>query len=410
MPVSLLIAIRYIFTKRNFQFITIISIISIIGITVGVAALIIVMSIFNGFQELTEKQIVGYDPHIRISPKKGAWLNNIDSIIIPIQSNSEITSFAKVISGKVVGINNNIVQVFNLQGIEEDNSKFFNEVKKSIVLGKFKFQDNFGNPGIVIGAGLSDKLKVLPGDSLLIVSPKMVESSITSFKPYKSTKVIVMGIFQTNIQDFDYRDGFVLSNTAKKIFYSPSNSFSSLELRIKDSYSSFKIAKQLKSSLNQNLKIETWQDLNMDLYRIMKFERIAAFLILMLIIVLAVFNVLVSLTMTVVEKKSDISVLKAMGANSKMIRSIFLAEGSFIGIISTISGVLLGLGFCYGQIYYKWFAIDTNKYIIDAIPLSVDYNDVIIVIIVSLILSTLATLYPSLRAGKQEIAKGIRAE
>ncbi len=410
MPVELIIAIRYIFTKRNFQFITIISFISIIGITVGVAALIIVMSIFNGFQELTERQLMGYDPHIRISPKDGNRLMNSDSIMQIINKNQNVILSSKLLSGKVVGINNNIVQVFNLQGIDKKSADFYSEVKSNIVAGKFKLTLEDETPGIIIGAGLAEKLKVMPGDSVKIVSPRIIESSISSFKPYQSINVVVTALFQTNIQDFDIRDGFVMMPTARKIFHTPGEIVSSIELKIKGTYKSYQIGDELKKSLKNEYKIETWQDLNNDLYKIMKFERIAAFLILSLIIILAVFNVLVSLTMTVVEKRSDISALKAMGANSKVIRNIFLAEGSFIGIISTLAGILLGLGFCYGQINFKWFAIDTNKYIIDAIPVSVNFNDVLIVAAVSLVLSTIATIYPSMRASNQDIIKGIRSE
>ena len=142
----------------------------------------------------------------------------------------------------------------------------------------------------------------------------------------------------------------------------------------------------------------------------MRFEQLAAFVILSIIILIAVFNVLASLTMSVIDKKSDIGILKAIGANKEGITRIFRNVGLFSGVFSTVLGTALGLFLCYGQINFKWFKVDTSKFIIDAIPVKIDYFYVLIVIITSIVLSVIATIYPSKRAAKTNILNALRSE
>lgn len=422
MKIELKVALRYIVTKRSFHFISVITFMSLIGITVGVAALISVLSIFNGFQDLTKEQFIGFDPHIRIAPNKGAWIKVSDSLINEIKNIPQVKLLTKTIMGRVVGINDTELQVFSLVSIPSDNIDFLEGVRKTTVFGNFSLKTKDGFPAIVLGNALADRLRVLPGDTIKLVSPKMIEQSIVGFQRQREVRAVLTGIFNSNIKDYDIMYGFA-SDTLGKLMLNPKvGNISSIDIKLNDIEDLEKVkdiiskmflpgVQTSSQGLNpeqNNYKVQSWQDLNTDLFNIMRFERLATFSILSIIILLAVFNVLVSLSMTVVEKRQDIGILKAMGASTRTIRNIFLWEGLIIGIVSTFTGTALGLFVCWGQITFKWFRIDSNKFIIDAIPVSINPEDVIIVALFSLFLTSIATIYPAYRAASTQVIEAIR--
>ncbi|MBX3042919.1 MAG: ABC transporter permease [Candidatus Kapabacteria bacterium] len=410
MKIELRIALRYIITKRSFHFISVITILSLIGITVGVAALISVLSIFNGFQNLTKAQFIGFDPHLRIVPEKGAWIDADEKLIEKIRSMPETKQVTKTIGGRIVGINDKELQVFSLVSIPKEDLDFLEGVRKTTIFGNFSIQTSSGFPAMVMGNALADRLRVLPGDTIKLVSPKMIEQSVVGFQRQREVRAVVTGIFNSNIKDYDIMYGFA-SDTLGKLLLNPKiGHYSTIDIKLHK----IENLEYVKSNLHtltagiSNIKIQSWQDLNPDLFNIMRFERFATFSILSIIIVLAVFNVLVSLSMTVVEKRQDIGILKALGAGRSMIRNIFLWEGIIIGIVSTTIGTALGLFLTWGQINFKWFRIDASKFIIDAIPVAVSTSDVVIVALFSLFLTSIATIYPAFRASSTEVIEAIR--
>jgi len=404
------IGFRYIFTKRSFHVITVISIISLIGIVIGVAALISVMSIFNGFREFTEKQLIGFDPHIRIIGKNGAWINESDSLLKQIDKISEIKSFAPSIQGRSIAINGNNMQVFTTNAIDENYLNKVSDIEKTIISGNFFTGFYNSIPSIVLGVGVADRLKVLPGDTITVISPKAIESSIKSFQIANPIKLIVSGLFQTNAKDFDNVHAFTDISIGKRLFKPPYNSISTIDIKLKNTDDVNKIKQKLELIVDEDSEVATWYELHKQLYDIMNFERNLAFVIISLIIIIAVFNVLASLTMTVVEKRKDIGILKAMGASKRQIRNIFIIQGTTIGIISTVIGTILGLAFCYGQIEFGWFKLGGANFLISAIPVSIDYYNVLSICIVSLVLSFVASIYPAKRASDTIVIEAIRNE
>lgn len=398
------IALRYIFSKRSYNFITVITTISLIGITIGVAAIIAVLSIFNGFQDITQNQITGFDPHIRIISKNGN-INENDSLLNKIH-NSDITASAYMLEGKAIATNNSKLQVFNALSTDGKNEELFNIVINNMLTGNFDISDRVFDKAL-IGARLADKLRVMPGDTLTLFSPEMMESSLISYRIPQPVKVTVWGIYQMNIKDYDDY-AFINLKAAQRLFRT--SEFSQLDIKLDDYNKAETVKSQISKQLGSDYIINSWIDINKDLYNIMKFERMASFMIMSLIIIIAVFNILASLTMTVVEKQKDIAVLKSLGATESSLKKIFMFEGVLIGIISTIAGVIIGLIFCYGQINFKWFKIDGNKYIIDAIPLVINYWDVLLISAFSLLLSILATIYPARVASRTNITESLKSE
>ena len=409
MNLPLKIAIRYIFTLRSFHFITFITIISIIGIVIGVGALISVMSIFNGFGEFTEKQLIGLDPHIRIIPQKGAWLDDYKSYTNKLVNYKDIGGYSPVVQGRIIAFKNDNMKVVQLSGYDPAQYSNVSGVGNNSVAGKFFIGEMGGRRYIALGSNLAYSLKASPGDNIFLMSLNSVESSIKTMSRQQGIEFIVSSVFQTNNPEYDNTLGVTSIELASSLLGTPVGSASGIDIRMKmvDDAETYKVKL---SQEFKNCDILTWYDLHKELYNILRFERISVFIVLSLIIVIAVFNVLASLAMTVFEKKSDIAIMKSLGATDKSILKIYLYLGMVIGVISTFLGTAAGLGFCYGQIQFNWFELNSAQYLISSLPMEVRTTDVLLVIAVSLSLSFLAALYPAKRASKQNIIESIRNE
>lgn len=410
MKLPLKIALRYLFSFRRIHFITFITIISIVGIVIGVAALIIVMSIFNGFGKFTEKQLIGIDPHLRIEPAKGVWLKNYKDIFTKLESIKEIKAFAPVINGRMIITTKDNMKVVQLFGFNANNYSTVSGLANSTIMGEFKIDEGIDGPSIVLGSGLAYALRVNSESVVQIYSFKNVETSILSMSHHPTgMSLIVRGVFSTNNPEYDDTYGITTIENAARLLKAPDNAVSNIDIRLYDVNRADEVKDLLERKFS-DYKILSWFDLHHELYTILKLERMAVFIVLSLIIIIAVFNILASLSMTVVEKRPDIGVLKVMGANDKIIKKTFLYLGMLIGIISTTIGTILGLAVCYGQINYHWFKIHSSQYLIDAIPVEIAWTDVLLVIVVSLGFSFLATMYPAKRASSVPVIEAIREE
>ncbi|MEJ5244879.1 MAG: ABC transporter permease [Bacteroidota bacterium] len=408
MKVDNLISLRYIFPKHSFNFISYVTFLSILGIIIGNASLVAVQSIFNGFQELTLKQIVGIDPHLRIVPQKGNYINLNNINIEKIKAIKQIHYINPTVQSKVVAVHNSKMQVFNLNGLEPNSNLLNNELPKYIISGSLGIFNQLSEQTIFIGSALAERLQVSVGESIELFTPNDIESSLLAFSQPKGYTVTVGAIFNTNIKDYDLTVAFISSNDLKNLLSIPSNSVNSIDIFLDDFQKAEEEKAKLSNALPSEVKIQTWKELNSQLYSIMKFEKLVSFAIVGIIIIIAVFNLFASLSMTLTEKQQDIATLKALGANEKLIKKIFLKVGLLIGVISTFLGIMLGIVFVFVQSHYKWFKIDINRYIIDAIPVSLNAVDVLIVAFFSIFLCFLATIYPANQAVKINIAEELR--
>jgi len=254
------------------------------------------------------------------------------------------------------------------------------------------------------------KLSVRIGDTLTATSLKSIENMITNFLVIPNTQIfIVSGIYKSNSKSNDDMFAYTNLNSAKRLL--GSSNISGFEVKLHD----YETAKQVKDEIERkiasdNISIQTWYDMNKEFYNVLQLERWGAFILLLLIISVATFNILGSLTMSVIEKRRDIGILRSMGASKNSILKIFMFEGILIGIIGTVSGFLIGIVICYLQIEFKLYPLDPMKYIIDAIPVKLQTSDLIIIPIVSMLLSFLAALYPAKRAVKLNVIDTIKYE
>ena len=403
------IAKRYLVSKHKINFITIISIISIAGITVGVAALIVVLSVFNGFGSLVTDYLMNLDPHVRITAISNEGERDIKNLEQLLNNQKDIKSYSPFIEGKVLAYNKGITQVINLKGITKESVNNVYKLNENIIYGDDKFFDP-KSAKAVIGLQLADKLQTLVGDTLLLISPTNIEQSISQLSLPLSKKIIIEGIFSSKNNEYDEAYIFCNLNDAQYLF-GYKNNFQGYDIRLNDISDSDKFKKTILTQLNPNdYSVNTWYDFHQELYSVMQVERWTAYIILSLIIAVATFNILGSLSMSVIEKKRDIGILRSMGVTEKSILQIFMFEGLLIGILGTLFGVIIGYLVCYIQIHYNIYPLDPTQYKIDSLPIQIRISDFFFISGAAMLLSFLASLYPAKKAAKINPISAIKWE
>jgi len=404
------IAKKYLGTKHKLNFITIISILSTLGITIGVAALIIVISVFNGFGSLAKQMLLDFDPHIKIVSISENSKESFDNLNTILNNTNEVKSFYPYLDGKIVLHNKKAYQFINFKGIVKriDNDEW--GVTSSIYTGKLELENEHDIPSIALSLKTSLKLSCRVGDTITATSLKSIEKMLVNFLSFPVTKrFVVSGIYQSNNKSSNMEYTFSSLKSAQKLL--GTKNISGYELRLIDIENSEMVKAKLENQINsEHFSVYTWYDMHKDFYDVMQIERWGAFILLMLIISVATFNILGSLTMSVIEKRRDIGILRSMGVKKKSILRIFMFEGLLIGTIGTALGFILGLLVCYLQIEFKLYPLDPMKYIIDAIPIKLEVTDLILIPIASMFLSFVASLYPAKRAVKLNVIDSIKYE
>ena len=408
MAVDLFIAKRYLVSKKESGFISVISMISVAGVTVGVAALVVVLSVFNGFNGLVSSILVGFDPHLRIERNPSTSAGELAGLLSRLRSDPRVAGAGGFVSGKAMIVSRNQSKVVYVRGLDPDAIDKVSGMRQKIVLGSLEFADSTAND-LAIGMTLADRLGIVTGDSVMVISPAGSQRALLGFGLPIVRTFRVSAIYESDNKDYDALYGYVSLRSAQELFLMPSE-LTGIEVRFREIAYSDGVKKEIERAYPSKFLVQTWYDLHKDLYTVMEIERWAAYVILCLIIGVASFNLLGSLTMSVIEKTRDIGILKAMGATNRDIVSIYRIEGLIVGIIGSVAGSLLGVAVCLLQIHYHLFALDPNVYIIPAIPVEIHAADFVAVAAAAVGLSYLATLYPAARAAKLLPAEAIRWE
>ncbi len=404
------IARRYLFSKHKLNFITIISLISITGITIGVAALIVVLSVFNGFGSLVTKFLMNFDPDLRVEYQTDKVLNTDNEIVSAFKQINDIKSYAPFVSGKVLAYSSGITQVITLKGIDTSAINKLYNIKKSILYGNDNFSESENLSGAMIGLRLADKLQTLVGDTITIISAEGIEKAITQFGMPNMQKFVVSGIFSSQNNDYDASLMFVPLEDAQYLL-GYDDSFQGYDVKLNNFDNSFKVKNQLEALLEtENYSINTWYDFHKELYSMMQIERWVAYILLSLIIAVASFNILGSLSMSVIEKKRDIGILRSMGSKEKSILKIFMYEGLMIGLTGTLLGVILGYFICFLQLQYNIYPLDPTQYKINSLPMELRISDFFFITGISILLALIAAYIPAKRAAKVDALQSIKWE
>lgn len=402
------VAGRYLRSKRKVQFVSVINLISLTGVTIGVAALLVVLSVFNGFNSVVTSVLTSFDPHLRIEKAGGMTEDEYRDASAILASDARVTGFSPFVVGKSMIVSKSSGKVAFVKGVDEEMIRNASGLGQKIVLGALSLRDTMDRGSIVMGLTLADRLGAAVGDDVGVASPSVMNEALRPFAQVMIPKFTVRGVFESNNKEYDANYAYVSVPAAQSLF-EMGNRISGIEVRLHSMSLTEALQAELSSALH-HLQVVTWYDLHKDLYSVMKIERWVAYIILCLIIVVATFNMLGSLTMTVIEKRRDIGVLKAIGATSRTVTRIFMIEGLAVGVFGTILGIGLGLGLLYLQTEYHLFPLDTSVYIIPAIPVEIHTADFVVVALASMVACGLATYHPARRAAGTIPVEAIRWE
>jgi lipoprotein-releasing system permease protein len=409
---TIIIALRYFRAKKNEKFVSIISGISFIGITIGVAALIVVMSVMNGFHIELTKNIIGLNGDISIT-SIGKTIPDKEKIIAAVIKQDFVKKLSPIVSGQALAIGTKTNSGVLIKGVELVDLKHKGEILTNVFEGSF--EDYEGTNAVAVGFELAHNLGISVGSKLKLISPNVISTAFGTMPRSKDFKVVA--IFSSGMYDYDSATMLMPIGAAQK-FLSLGNEINLIEINVKDPESAKIDAQLLQKELGFGVRVSSWMDNNQQFLKALAVERTAMFTILSLIIIVAAFNIVSSLFMIVKDKTKDIAILKTMGASVRQIMFIFIINGLLIGFIGTFLGVSFGLAISYNIENIRLFLerisgtkiFDSAIYFLYSLPSVVRISDVIIVGSLSLILSLLATIYPSFKAAKLNPVEAMRYE
>lgn len=412
MPYEFFIAKRYLKSKRKTRFISLITYISIAGVVIGVAALIIVLSVMNGFESEVRSRIIGFDAHIRLRTFHDQGISDYKGVMDRIRGLRHIVGLSPYILGKAIIESKNASDGIVVKGADQITLTQTSDLGKNIIfgelkLGKVRAKDGKELPGIILGYNLADRLVVSPGDRVVITSPSGVSGLLGPIPRVR--QFCVTGFFETGM--FEYDDTFALISIkeAQKLF-KMGDKVSGIEIKLDDMDKAGAVAGAINRLLGYPYQALSWFQMHKNLFSWMQIEKWAMFIVLSLIIMVAAFNIVSTLIMVVMEKTKEIGILKSMGATSRSIMKIFMFEGLVVGVLGTVFGCVIGYGLCWAQKAYKFFSLPPDVYFINTLPILMKGSDFILVSMAAMGLCFLATLYPSWKAAKLIPVEAIRYE
>ena len=403
-----IIARRYLLSKKDFKFVSIISAISITGVTIGVAALVVVLSVFNGFGSLVSSILINFDPHLRIESTMPLDSVGYKPMIEYISHQPHVKAYSPFVSGKALIVSRNVNRVVNIRGLETSKIPLVSGLSEKLVLGTVDVTEK-PRGGIILGLVLADRLGVVIGDTISIVSPSGAELATMQLALPIIRRFRVVGIYESNNKDYDGYYAFTNLTSAQSLF-DRAGRIDGVDIRFDHIDRTDRLRNDLQTKYGDTFRYFTWYDLHRELFTVMQIERWCAYIVLCLIIAVASFNLLGSLTMTVIEKRRDIGILKSMGASNESLKKIFSLQGLFVGIVGTIAGSAIGLLIVYLQERYHLVALDTTIYIIPAMPVEVHFMDIVVIAVAAIGLCSVASRLPAKRAASLDPVKAIRWE
>jgi len=413
-PYELFIGLRYTRAKRRNHFISFISLISLMGITLGMTALITVMSVMNGFQKEIRARILGVASHVQVSSISGN-LADWQQIANKVVKQPKVEAAAPYVSAQGMLSHNQVVQGVLVRGVLPSLEDDVADLAQMMVAGELD-QLVPGEFGIVLGMELARALGAYKGDKIVLISPQGQVTPAGILPRLK--QFTVTGIFEAG--HFEYDSGLVLIHMAdaQKLYRMGDDRVSGVRLKLHDMFQAPQVVRELSSVLPAHIIISDWTRQHANYFRAIQIEKRMLSLILALIIAVAAFNIVSTLVMAVTDKQSDIAILRTLGASPRSIMKIFVVQGTFIGVAGTVLGVIGGVLLAYnvGSVvaFIEWVFnvqfLSREVYYISTIPSDPQLTDIATVAIVSFVLSLLATIYPSYRASKVNPAEALRYE
>ena len=428
MSYELFVSIRHLSAKKSQKFISLNTWISIVGVGLGVMALIVVIAVMSGFSKDLRDKILGTNSHVVVSNMNRAMVENYDAILKKVRSVEGVMAAAPFIMNQVMLINGDRVSGIVVRGIDPEKEETVSDLGKNMVSGtvsdlktkssfsgEIKGREKKNRAGINLGKELSRRLGVGVGDIVSMVSPVSRVTPVGLIPRMKLFKVV--GVFESGMYEYDANLSFILLKSAQK-FFSMKNGVSGIEVRVADIEQAGNIASVIQKELGFPYLVRDWMRMNRNLFSALKLEKVVMFIILILIILVAAFNIVSTLFLLVMEKAKEIAILKSMGASCGSIMKIYSYQGLVIGLVGTFLGCATGFVIVPNlneivsaiESIFGIVAFPSDVYYLDRLPSKIQYMDSFLIIIFSIVICLAASLYPAWRASKLELVDGLRYE
>lgn len=408
MHFEVFVAWRYLRAKRKQAFISVITVISVASVMVGVMALIVVLSVMNGFREDLTEKILGVNSHLLVLSYKGAF-KDYEKVAARVNAVEGVISSTPFIYSQAMVNHSGNASMAVLRGVDPNSVLEVLGIESMIKRGSLASLQGVSDelPGIIIGSELSRKINANPGDMITAVYPG--EGSTSSGVVPKTRKYKVAAIFDSGMFDYDASMAFI-SLKASQDFLGLGDRVTGLEVKVTDIDRADEVAEAIRKELDYPYWTKDWKLINRNLFSMLELQKVTLLVILSMIVMVGALSIIGTLVMVVMEKTKDIAILRAMGTSARRIMSIFMLQGILVGIVGTLSGLLAGLGICYFISKYKFITLPSDVYFISTLSVHVQFGDVLTVCLSAVILSFLATFYPSWRASKLNPVEAIRYE
>jgi lipoprotein-releasing system permease protein len=419
MSFELFVSLRYLRSKGKQAFISFNTVISVAGVMLGVTAMVVVLAVMTGFGMDIKSKILGMNAHIRIMGRGGKVEPYIKTLK-HVERNTGVEAAAPFIHGQIMLRSGAGVSGAVLKGVDPSRAGQVLDLEKSLKQGVLEALDSSEGmekdpgsqsaaPGIILGKELARLLVVGPGDELFAVSPLGGSLTPLGSRVPRMKRFRVVGVFDSGMYDYDSSFAYVSIESAQKLLRL-GDAVHGIEVKVGDIYQVEKIADEILANLGPGYWSQDWMEMNKNFFSALRLEKVVMFIILVLIILVAAFNIVSTLIMMVMEKTKDIAILKSMGVTAKGIMKIFVVEGLIIGVVGTFLGLLGGGILCFLLKRYEFVKLPSDVYYISTLPVRVQALDVILVALSAIAISFLATLYPSYQASRLDPVAAIRYE
>ncbi len=407
-PFEIVVGLRYIKAKRKQAFISIISAFSVLGVMLGVMTLIIVLGVMNGFERDLKEKILGTVSHLVVMSHSSRAVMGWQDLMERIQDFDGVKATTPYIYAQAMLSTRGKVRGVIVRGIDPRTASKVISLPRYLLQGTIDdLSGSDDSAGIIIGKELAVLNSLRVGDVVQLISPQGKRTPIGAIPRVQNFKIT--GVFKSGMYEFDANLVYMELGQAQK-FFEMGQGVSGIEVNLADIYGAPKLGFRIESVLGTPFWTRTWKEMYRNLFSALKLEKLAMFVILTFIVLVAAFNIIIALIMLVMEKSRDIAILKALGATSDRIMRIFVVQGMLVGVVGTLLGAVAGIAGAAVLARYPIIELPEEIYTIPTLPISLEATDIVIICGVALGICFLATIYPSLRAARLEPVEALRYE